>query len=178
MTRDEFWTHIEATRDADADEHAERLTERLAKLSVDDILDFEHWWETALNTAYRWDIWGAAYLINGGCSDDGFEYFRPWLVLQGRKVYESAVENPDSLADIVDPDEEVECECYPGADAWFRATGTKRDDTGYKAWHAALTARHQRVPLPELNQDWDHDDDQEVRRQLPRLAALYLDEDE
>jgi len=36
-----------------------------------------------LNKAYTWDLWGAAYLINGGCSDDGFEYFRRWLVSRG-----------------------------------------------------------------------------------------------
>jgi hypothetical protein len=31
------------------------------------------------------DQWGAAYLANGGCSDDGFDYFRGWLIGQGRK---------------------------------------------------------------------------------------------
>ena len=30
-----------------------------------------------IDAAYRWSLWGAAYVINGGCSDDGFEYFAP-----------------------------------------------------------------------------------------------------
>ena len=39
-----------------------------------------------MDDSYRWDLWGAAYLANGGCSDDGFDYFRGWLIGQGRKV--------------------------------------------------------------------------------------------
>ena len=55
-----------------------------------------------LAEAYHWDLWGAAYLINGGCSDDGFEYFRRWLVLQGRDVFQAAVSNPDTLAEVAE----------------------------------------------------------------------------
>jgi hypothetical protein len=39
-------------------------------------------------------------VIHGGCSDDGFEHFRRWLVSRGRKAYEAALSNPDSLADL------------------------------------------------------------------------------
>ncbi len=48
------------------------------------------------------DLWGAAYLVNGGCSDDGFHDFRAWLVGRGRHVYESALKNPDTLVDVLD----------------------------------------------------------------------------
>src|SRR5689334_7085608 len=114
MTRKQFWAHIRATRRIEPEAHVERLVNRLAKLPVNDILDFNHWWDIALSEAYLWDLWGAAYLINGGASDDGFEYFCRWLILQGQGVFENAVKTPDSLADVVDPDEEeVECECYP-----------------------------------------------------------------
>jgi hypothetical protein len=49
--------------------------------------------------SYRWDLWGAAYLINGGCSDDGFDYFRGWLLSQGRAIWQATLADPDSLAD-------------------------------------------------------------------------------
>jgi hypothetical protein len=26
--------------------------------------------------AYTWDLWGAVFVLNGGDSDDGFEYFQ------------------------------------------------------------------------------------------------------
>ena len=53
-----------------------------------------------LAASYREDLWGAAYLINGGASDDGFEYFRGWLMTQGRAVFARAVADPDSLAEL------------------------------------------------------------------------------
>jgi hypothetical protein len=36
-------------------------------------------------------MWVAAYLMNGGCSDDGFDYFRGWLIAQGRTTLEQVV---------------------------------------------------------------------------------------
>ncbi|WP_217498085.1 MULTISPECIES: DUF4240 domain-containing protein [Sphingomonas] len=34
--------------------------------------------------SYRWDLWRAAKVAKGGVSDDGFEYFRTWLISRGR----------------------------------------------------------------------------------------------
>jgi hypothetical protein len=179
VTEEEFWDHIRATRRRDPEAHAERLVNRLAKLSEAEILDFDHWWRVASGRAYFWDLWGAAYLINGGCSDDGFQYFRWWLILQGRAVYEAALANPDSLADVVDGEEEVEAEVYPAADAWFQATGTERDDAGYRAMHRAAEKRRPKKPRQRgMGRQWDFDDDAQVRKRLPRLAALYLEDED
>jgi hypothetical protein len=38
--------------------------------------------------------------MNGGCSDDGFRYFRDWLISEGRTVFEAAVASADSLAQL------------------------------------------------------------------------------
>jgi hypothetical protein len=46
--------------------------------------------------------------MNGGCSDDGFEYFRAWLLAQGRDTFEKALEDPDTLAALEDPEGELE----------------------------------------------------------------------
>jgi hypothetical protein len=176
MTQKEFWEHIEKTKRRDADEHAERLVARLAKRAVNDILDFAHLWDEMLGRAESWAVWGAAYIINGGCSDDGFEYFRGWLILRGRKVYEAALKNPDSLAAGADPDEEFcEFEGRPGWDAWFRATKTENDEAGYDALFAALDARPPRraVPSRGLGGGWDFDDERKMRKRYPRLWALY-----
>lgn len=179
MTLDDFWAHIKATKRNDPDAHVDRLVARLAKLPPDEILDFEHWWNEASDAAYRWDLWGAAYLMNGGCSDDGFIDFRSWLMLQGRAVYEAALKDPDSLADLEVEMDEATCECYPASRAWFQATG-KEDD--YEALNAAREARHPtkkkkkgRAAERNMGEDWDFDDDAEMRRRLPRLAALYLE---
>ncbi|VTR95665.1 Uncharacterized protein OS=Kribbella flavida (strain DSM 17836 / JCM 10339 / NBRC 14399) GN=Kfla_0253 PE=4 SV=1: DUF4240 [Gemmata massiliana] len=177
MTLDEFWDHIQKSKRKDPDAHAERLEQRLAKLPPDEILDFGHWWELMMGEAYHWNLWGAAYLINGGCSDDGFEYFCRWLVLRGRDVFQAAVTNPDTLANVVHPDDgDVECGCSPAQGAWFTATKTEPDDAGYEAYSSAERARHPNSPrYPELGAGWDFDDDAEMRKRLPHLSALYMD---
>ena len=102
MPADEFWRIIDhaARADHDPDAHVQALHTLLAELSLDDLVAFEVAFRRYLNNAYTWDLWGAAFVIHGGCSDDGFEYFRRWLVSRGRQVYGTALANPDSLAEL------------------------------------------------------------------------------
>lgn len=72
----------------------------LEPLPATEVKGFCDQFEHALHVAYSWDLWGAAFVIHGGCSDDGFEYFRRWLVTLGRERFETAVKNADSLADV------------------------------------------------------------------------------
>ena len=106
-----FWATIEASRadwDPNAPDHfqtgnqarqAALLEKVLGALDVDGVLRFgrefsRHFWH-----AYRRDLWDAAYVIEGGCGDDGFMDFRFWLISMGRDVFEKAVADPRSLAD-------------------------------------------------------------------------------
>ena len=121
--------------------------------------------------SYQNPLWAAAYLINGGCSDDGFDYFRGWLLLQGQEVFEAAVADPDSLAALpavvsaAESGMEFECEAALSIpwDAHLTATGMKLPED-------AFTIRY-----PDLDPDWDFefDDSAELAVRLPRLAALY-----
>jgi hypothetical protein len=181
MTLKEFWEHIEKSRRRDPDAHEERLVKRLAKLPVKQILDFCHLWDDRHSAAYTWSMWGAGEIINAGCSDDGFDYFRGWLILQGRKVYDAAMKNPDLLAAVVDPEEDFcEYEGRPGWDAWFRATKTPDDDAGFDTLLAALEARPRKVKEYGMGRVWNFSDDRKMRKRYPRLWALYTrgDDDE
>jgi len=102
MPGDKFWQIIEraAEADDDPDAHVMALRTALSELTPEEIISFEVAFRRYLNQAYTWDLWGAAYVIHGGCSDDGFEYFRRWLVSRGREVYEAALADPDSLAQL------------------------------------------------------------------------------
>ena len=86
-----------------------------------------------MQTSYRWDLWGAALVINSGCSDDGFDYFRGWLMLQGRNVWEAALRDPESLADVsFEGDAECEDALYVASKAYEHVAGrslpSSRDD--------------------------------------------------
>jgi hypothetical protein len=102
MPADQFWQIIAraAKADHDPEAHVEALRTALRELSLNEIIAFEVAFRRYLNRAYTWDLWGAAFVIHGGCSDDGFEYFRRWLVTRGREPYEAALADPDSLAGL------------------------------------------------------------------------------
>src|SRR5437868_368255 len=97
MDETRFWKIIDRVRRSEDDPY-EAMHAALSRLSADEIAAFAALYNARIDEAELTNLWGAAYLINGGCSDDGFHYFRVWLVSQGRKVYEAALANPDSLA--------------------------------------------------------------------------------
>ena len=96
MTEDLFWELIEAAREnaGTADEQIELLTERLAAFKASQIKAFEKLLVEALARAYHFDLWALAFLVQDGCSDDAFEAFRAWLVLQGRRAFDLALAEP------------------------------------------------------------------------------------
>lgn len=99
MTEDKFWDIIEQTQSDTEDGQLAALTVALDEQSTDDIIAFQTVYYALLDKAYRWDLWAAAYVIIGGCSDDGFDYFCDWLISKGRAVFEAAIADPESLAD-------------------------------------------------------------------------------
>jgi len=177
MKKADFWKHIELSKRSDPEEHEERLVKRLSKLSPTDILRFGKWWNSVRDSAYTWKLWGAAYLINGGCSDDGFVYFRDWLILKGEAVYTAALKDPDTLSKVrVEPDD-AEWECYPAIDAYCEATGTGDNDQFYEAYEEAF-GTHYGPASDEPNvmpkgKRWDFEDDDEMRNRYPRLFKKF-----
>lgn len=169
MDSDAFWTLLDSARSAATDpDHAEAVAAALVDLLVASGTDgteaFRAAWAIEDARAYGWPLWGAAYLIEGGCSDDGFDYFIGWLIGRGRAVFEAAVRNPDSLADHLGPDD---------------ADGIDGEDL----LGAPLTARHRLTgsydgpvvaPIrPELGEEWDFDDADEMQQRYPRLSTVF-----
>jgi hypothetical protein len=108
MNADEFWKFIDSAKQnagPDTDARPGALQSLLASLTAEELQSFQNHYDQQIRISYRWDLWAAAYIINGGCSDDGFRYFRDWLISEGRSTFERALQNPDSLADLphVDP---------------------------------------------------------------------------
>ncbi|MFF5218473.1 DUF4240 domain-containing protein [Micromonospora sp. NPDC000442] len=173
MRTDDFWQLIDRARTGggEPDAIAARAVALLAARDPEEIVGYAHHQQRVLAASYRVDLWGAAYLINGGASDDGFEYFRGWLMTQGREVFARAVADPDSLAELPQirsaslSGEEFECEDMLAVpwDAYRRATATD------------LPGERAATPQPDLNDFWDFDDEEEARRRLPRLATLFVE---
>jgi hypothetical protein len=163
MTEEQFWTFIARSREkfTECEKQAAELACLLSSQSAKEIQSFDDHFAAKRQQAYRWKLWGAAYLINGGCSDDGFEYFRCWLIGQGREVFENALENPDSLADLLSGDEDfVECE-----DLLYAADKAHEDLTG-----RPLPPRNHAGSTSPEGSEWEEEELVEI---LPRLAAKF-----
>lgn len=136
LSETNFWQMIDRARTKakrDDERFLELLVAELEKLGSDELIDFHHIFWKFYRVSYRADLWGAAFIMNGGCSDDGFDYFRGWLISQGKKVFDAALENPDSLAKIVPKDAEdysyeLEEMLSVGQDVWREKTGLSDDD--------------------------------------------------
>ena len=121
----EFWDVIDQARaTGSCAESARDLGRILSKLRSTEIEAFARDQEDLMRDSYRWDLWGAAFVINGGCSDDGFDYFRGWLMLQGRDVWEAALRDPESLAGVsFRGDAECEDALYSAGKAYEQVAG-------------------------------------------------------
>jgi hypothetical protein len=145
MTEPLFWELIARAR-----EHAETVAEQIDALAAlvepfkpSEIKRFVGLLREKLALAYHWDIWALAYIAQDGCSDDAFEAFRSWLVLQGQTVYETALKDirkvlshiPDGLSSQA---EEllaaVELAYENRAGEPMKATRPKRVKIGGKEW--------------------------------------------
>jgi hypothetical protein len=95
-----FWALVDDTRavsDGSPQTHASVLESRLRRLEPSEIVEFERIWRELDVAAYRWELWAAGYLLNGGCDDTCFEHFRSYVIALGERVYREALEDPDSL---------------------------------------------------------------------------------
>jgi hypothetical protein len=156
-----FWGLIDESREnagGDPEEQAEELTDLLSDLPPEEIAAFDRIFREHLAAAYRWDLWGAAAIINGGCSDDLFGYFRAWLIAQGEHVYQAALADPESLVDRAEPDAtHAESMIYAAGDAYRVETGR---DLLPQAAH----------PDEPIGQRWEED---ALERLFPKLWAAF-----
>jgi hypothetical protein len=161
MDKTVFWEIIEDAKSASSSSHQRPDTLRAAldKLSPDEIKGFQETYIAQVYDAYAWPLWGAAYVMNGGCSDDCFDYFRDWLISEGRAVYEAAVENPESLASLEGTDEfELEEFRYVADDVYKVKTGRE------------MQPNYPEYPGDPSGDAWDEDT---VDKLFPKLAAKY-----
>ncbi|MFE7135100.1 DUF4240 domain-containing protein [Streptomyces sp. NPDC057638] len=183
MGTDEFWNIIATAR---ANTTGRRpfdvaLADVLAERPPAEILAYAEAFATARSDLERWDVWAAAYLIGGGCSDDSFMDFRAGVISLGREWYERVLAHPDSLAghpQLIAGEEYFfhEAVNYAAAGAFRRVTDGSEDF--YAAWDRYRAAAGLGRRTIDMGEDFDFDDDEEMRRRLPRLFALLEDEDE
>ena len=155
---DKFWAIIDETVDEDEDIQMAALEKALGKMTKAQLEAFYADYRRAHQAAYRWDLWGAFYIINGGCSDDGFHYACDWLISRGRPVYEAALADPESLVVHLGDD----------ADAGFEEFGY----VVYEVYESKYEEDFPQIDMPYPKEPdgepWEEDD---LPARFPKLAA-------
>lgn len=113
MSDDQFWNIIHlsyknANGSFEMQKHA--LKDELRRLAPKDILLFDNKFRKLRGDAYNWDLWGAIYIIHGGCGDDSFMDFRDWVIAQGKDFYYKTIADPESLGQVSKEQIDVEWE--------------------------------------------------------------------
>jgi hypothetical protein len=166
MDQPGFWELIATTRGAagnDTGRQSELLEERLSELPAQQIAEFGRIRHQVDQQAYTWDIWGAAYVIEDGCSDDCFRDFRAYLISLGSRAYEAALRDPDALAPVVQDAEEGDWENADNVapDAYESATGED-----IPSGDSDLSGNPRGAP-------WDDESQDELVQRYPQLAARF-----
>lgn len=162
MTQDQFWNLIEKVhREAkgDMDAKCKLLAKELRKFPPAEVKSFSEHFDECEDKAYSWELWAAAYIIGGGCSDDAFSDFRATLISMGRTAFENAVASPESLADL-DLDEES---------AFYEGYQYVVNDV-YEELTGDLPRRARPTPDTPSGTQWDEDT---VAELCPKLAEKH-----
>ena len=176
MDEEQFWAIVQTAVDEagdDEDEYLEVVKRELSKLSLKEMIGFRLRTDKLLYDSYTSEMWCAGYLMNGGCSDDGFEYFRLWVISRGRKVYEAAMANPDNLIDYIDDDAEMdffefELFWYVALEAFEEAVDAELydyiDDENFKTSEGNY---------PNFEFNWEEDEPESMQKLCPRLFEKF-----
>lgn len=180
ITEEEFWELLARakTKGEDQEEQIEWLTSHLAKRTVHEIVAFDTHMHRILKDSYTSRLWGAAYIIMGGCSDDSFDYFRGWLLFQGKEVYEACIEDPELLIPVLENLSEYdvpnieELSLYFGYTVYVEKTGDE-DDTYFTLYHVLSNQEFDEI---DIEFDWNEDDEEGLKKMFPRLWEMYGEE--
>ena len=166
MDEPAFWQLIASTREAagnDTGRQSELLEERLSQLPAQQIVDFQRIRHGLDERAYTWDLWGAAYVIDDGCSDDCFRDFRAYLISLGRGPYDAAMRDPDSLAPVVQDAEEGD---------WENADNVAPDAYESVAGED-IPADDSDLSGDPRGEPWDDEAQEALVQRYPQLAARF-----
>lgn len=157
-----FWEIITtalAEKPATLEEACDGLKRTLMGLPQQEVIAFADAYgliREELNDAY---LAAAMEILHGSFSDDGFEYFKEWIISLGPEAYQAARKNPDQLADWVQP-------------GYAYCDGELFGNTISESYEERFGERMPDIPyysVPMENEDLSAAD---AARMFPRLVAI------
>ena len=178
MDEDRYWRMIADSKGesgGDLECQANVLITALEQLPPAEMVMFRLRTDKLLHDTYTSHLWCAGYIMNGGLSDDGFEYFRLWLIGQGREVFEKARADPDSLADLNDDD--LMGQDYDFESLWYVADKAFENRSGGRRLrdHVSPNFRFGAAHYPDMEFTWSETNPESMRALCPRLMEKHGD---
>lgn len=174
LDEDLYWKIIDASlqNSTNQDEQEQFLISEISKLTPTQMVGFRLRTDKLLYDTYTSEMWCASYLMNGGSSDDGFEYFRNWVISRGKDVYYKAKENPDTLISQKDFAEE---DLYEFELFWYVALEAFEKNTGKELYDYIdednFTTKEGNYPQFEFN--WQEENPESMKKICPDLYAEF-----
>lgn len=136
MNEGEFWKIINyASEVAGEDQEKEQqlIIQKLSEYPAEQIVDFELIFTKKLIAINDFEILAAATIIEGSITDDGWLYFKCWLVSRGETIYNETIKNPEYLASVTQMGvvADFESMLYVSTEAYKKSTGKTEVDESF-----------------------------------------------
>ena len=172
----EFWKIMDYSCNAakgDMELQNQVIIKKLSAYAPEEIINFEIILCKKLIKANDYRILAANKIIDSWVSDDGFLYFRLWLISLGRQTFEQTLKDPDYLANVtgkgIVPD--FEYLLYASTQAYINKTGKKEeDDTFPRGVAFAQGLNYDFGGAPMTGKNWKED---ELPKLYPKLWEKF-----
>lgn len=173
INEDLYWTLIDKSlKNSDNKNGQEQiLKNELVKMSPTEIIGFRLRTDKLLYDTYNSEMWCAGYIMNGGCSDDGFEYFRNWVISRGKETYYKAKSNPDNLINETSAGIDI----YEFEAFWYVAIDAFREKTGRELYDYIDNENFKthEGQYPQFKFTWQEDNPESMKKICPKLYAKF-----
>lgn len=163
-----FWNIVEASLKNTSNQDAQELflVAAIEKLTPKEMIGFRLRTDKLLYDTYNSEMWCAGYIMNGGCSDDGFEYFRNWIISRGKDTYLKAKENPDTLiSEFIEGEDFYEFESF-----WYVALTAFENKTGKDLYdYIADDFKTNEGNYPNFDFTWKEEEPETMKAICPKL---------
>lgn len=167
MSEKEFWRIIDYAKSKSNSNDLmaiDLIPNVLKDYEVGEIVEFEIIFETLIAKADDYKIMAAEKIMTGSVTDDSYIYYRCWLIMQGQKIFEAALINPESLADLYSTDDPSGFDCeslmYVADKAYTAKTGKDayNDDNGPRNVAYSKGLSYDMPATPTKGTDWKAED--------------------
>ena len=163
MNETRFWGLIMEARTGTKNNYKAQISNLkrlLFTLEPYEIEQFDNRFMAMMDVAYDTRLWAAASVINGGCSEDCFDFFRQYLIAQGKEKFYATLNDPESCS------------------TWIKSE-TQEDWDGllYVASQIYRMKTAKEIPAsyqPEFELKGEPFDESSAMKQYPKLAKKFI----